>query len=160
MTDKDAEPFYKSVTGFYNPKPAREEPEKKETKPLPKQDPEQWKEQANNYFKGNGVPKRVVDIDGGEEVYNKKLVGFLIGFAILSIIAFIVIGGVFVYKYKPTNIDQPINNDVDVHNNDTNNFDNKFDNKFENQFELGANIVIENVEVNCDSGGCNGNASA
>lgn len=148
------ESMYKSITGMYSPPDA-----KNEEKPINK-DPDKWSEQANDYFKGHKVPKRVIDTDGSQEVYNKGFVTFLIIFSILSVIAFLVIAGVFVYKYNPTKIDQPIsvNPNVTVQG-DTVNVDatDEINPEFYNDNQ--ATIVIEKVEVSCFDGGCTGEGS-
>lgn len=161
MVDDEAKPFYQSITGLFEPNKPAPVKEPIKAKPLPQQqDPEKWQKQANDYFKGNAVQKRVIDIEDGEEVYNKKLVGFLIGFAIFSVIAILVIGGIFVYKYKPTDIDQPINIDPPEVNVGGDNISVDATTDIYPQFNNTANIVIEKVEVICNAGGCNGNSSS
>lgn len=147
MTDKEAEPFYRSITGFYETKKA-----------IPKKDPEEWAKESNDVLKDQGIQKRVIDIEGGEEVYPKWFVRSLVAIVFL-LLAGVVIAGIFVYKYQPAKIDQPIsiNPNITVQG-DTVNVDatDEINPQFYNENQ--ATIIIEKVEVTCGPGGCMGEA--
>lgn len=85
------------------------EAERIRAKNLPPQKPqkeeknvEQWGEEANSYLKHHNLPKRVVDVDGGQELYNSTWHNFLIIFFILVLIGGIIFGcwGIYNDKFK------------------------------------------------------------
>lgn len=79
-------PFEKNIE--YNPddfKKSEKVIEAKENKV--EKDPNEWQEQSNAYAKAHGIPKRVIDIDRNQDIYNSTWHNFLIIFMILTIIS-------------------------------------------------------------------------
>lgn len=94
------EDFKKSQRTIENP-----QADLNQSKPI--KDVEQWSEQSNSYLKHHKIPKRVIDLENHEEVYNSVWHNFLIIVFILTIITALVIlsWGVITDKFGTTFVD-------------------------------------------------------
>lgn len=97
-------PFEKEVSYSY----PTTEAERRKGQPLPstekkpEKDVEKWGEDANSYLREHKLPKRVVDVERGQEIYNSTWHNFLIIFFILILIGGIIFGcwGIYNDKFK------------------------------------------------------------
>jgi cytochrome c biogenesis protein ResB len=95
-------PFDKQVSYNYPT-----EAERQRAKPLPtenkqEKDVEKWEQDANAYLREHKLPKRVINTEGSQELYNSVWHNFLIIFFILVLIGGIIFGcwGIYNDKFK------------------------------------------------------------
>lgn len=103
---KKDNPFEKEVNYYYPT--AQEKPVAKQQAPIkePVQEParpkdvEKWEKDANAYLEHNNIPKRVINMDGHDEIYDSRWHNFLIVFFLIAVVAFMAFAGWGIYNDK------------------------------------------------------------
>lgn len=137
--------FYSKIDGFYDPKIYKN----KKIDQI-----EEWSKRSNEALKNREIPKRIIDLDGKQEVYPKWAIRFLFSIVFI-LIAITILFGILVLKYSPMN--QSINNSISVESNFNNTENNE--NNFNLQATTEAPINIGKIEIICNPGGCINNNS-
>jgi len=87
-------PFEKEVNYYHPVKEKKEEPIKTV------KDVNKWKEDSNAYLKENKIPKRVIDLNSKDKVYNSLFHNFLIIWFIVFLIGFMIFTSWGIYNNK------------------------------------------------------------